>query len=173
MEKRYKWIFVWTHSEMKGIGWLWSTFWHSSVQEAFSSLHIRILSSPQTPLNILRAGDNRGAHQGERQSRVHESASTASNSSISAQVSIDDDDDADDFFRPEPCMTINEALLAWAKNLKRFEKGGDRWHKMIAELEQRELWSRTLTCIISPNNFPTYLGHLIKLFYIEPLRFSP
>jgi hypothetical protein len=124
----------------------------SVVQEAFSSLHIRILPSPQTPLNILRVGDTRGAHQGERQSPDHESVSTASNSSISARVSIDDDDDDDDdddvFLanqirgyenRPGPCMTTDEALLAWAKNPKRFEKGGDRWDKMIAELEQKGL----------------------------------
>ena len=105
-----------------------------SFQAAFSSLHIRISPSPQTPLNILRVGDTRGPHQGERQSRVHESVSTASNSSISVQVSIDDDDD--DVFlanqirgyenRPGPCMITDEALLAWAKNPKRFEKGGDR-----------------------------------------------
>jgi hypothetical protein len=122
----------------------------SSVQEAFSSLHKRILPSLQTLLNILRVGDTRGAHQGERHS-VHESVSTASNSSISVQVSIDDDDDDDDddvFLvnqirgyenRPGPCMTTDEALLAWAKNPKRFEKGGDRWDKMIAELEQKGL----------------------------------
>jgi len=89
-------------------------------------------------------GDTRGAHQGERQSPV----STASNSSISVQVSIDNDDDDDVFLtnqirgyenRPGPCMTTDEALLAWAKNPKRFEKGGDQWDKMIAELEQKGL----------------------------------
>jgi hypothetical protein len=117
----------------------------SFVQEAFSSLRIRILPPPQTPLNILRVGDTRGAHQDERRSRVHEPVSAASNSSISAQVSIDDDDDflANQIQgyenRPGPCMSTDEALLAWAKNPKRFEKGGDRWDKMIADLEQKGL----------------------------------
>jgi hypothetical protein len=116
----------------------------SSVQAAFSSLHLRVSPSPQTPLNILRVGDTRGAHQGERQSRVHESVSTASNSSISVQVSIDDDVFLANQIRgyenrPGPCMITDEALLAWAKNPKRFEKGGDRRDKMIAELEQKGL----------------------------------
>jgi len=44
------------------------------------------------------------------------------NSSISSQVFNDDADDADDFFRPDPCMTINEVIFVLGKDLKRFEK---------------------------------------------------